>query len=250
MDFIPMNLETMVFGDIRNQPVLCYAGILVPIHYQLFLHNEVQKIKDNLEKDIKTKIHGIPVDQFSNINFFKKFEIHGKAFIDGEDFYYNLSDLDRFKVVEDLLSLVQATDVKIVASLINKQLYQANTGETNHNRMHIHAYTELVKCISNELDSSDSFAFVICDDGKPSEINNFCDALRNPVNIRVYPDLQVKLSHDKNCNLIQLADMLNFITSVQFRDVYGFPPRKRHQPKILDLYSRHLDHKMIKWECK
>ncbi len=238
------------FGDMRNQPVLCYAGILVPIHYQVFLHNEVQKLKDNLEKDIKSKIHGIPTEQFSNIDFFKKFEIHGKAFIDGEDFYYNLPDLERFKVVDDLLSLVQVTDVKIVAALVNKHLYQANTGVTNHNRMHIHAYTELVKCISTELKQSDSHAFVICDDGKPSEINNFCDALRNPTNNRVYPDLQVKLSHDKNCNLIQLADMINFITSVHFRNVYGFPPRKRHQTNIIDFYLRHLDHKIIKWEYK
>jgi hypothetical protein len=238
------------FGDMRNQPVLCYAGILVPIHYQVFLHNEVQKLKDNLEKDIKTKIHGIPVEQFSNIDFFKKFEIHGKAFIDGEDFYYNLPDLERFKVVDNLLSLVQTSDVKIVAALVNKQLFQTNTGETNHNRMHIHAYTELIKCISVEMQSSDSYAFVICDDGKPSEINNFCDALRNPANSRVYPDLQVKLSHDKNCNLIQLADVINFITSVHFRNVYGFPPRKRHQAKILDFYSKHLDQKIINWEYK
>ena len=238
------------FGDMRNQPVLCYAGILVPIHYQVFLHNEVQKLKDNLEKDIKSKIHGIPFDQFSNIDFFKKFEIHGKAFIDGEDFYYNLTDSERFKVVDDLLSLVQVADVKIVAALVNKHLYLVNKGETNHNRMHIHAYTELVKCISTELTPSDSYAFVICDDGKPSEINNFCDALRNPANRRVYPDLQVKLSHDKNCNLIQLADMINFITSVYFRDVYGFPPRKRHQTKIIDFYARHLDHKIMKWEYK
>jgi hypothetical protein len=111
------------FGDIRNQPVLCYAGILVPIHHQIHLHNEVQKIKDNLEKDIKAKIHGIPVDQFPYIDFFKKFEIHGKAFIDGEDFYYNLSDAERFRVVDELLNLVQVPDVKIVASLTNKQLY-------------------------------------------------------------------------------------------------------------------------------
>lgn len=238
------------FGDVRNQPVLCYAGILVPIHLQVFLHNEVQKIKDNLEKDIKAKIYGIPIDQFSNIDFFKNFEIHGKAFIDGEDFYFNLPDADRFKVVEDLLSLVQSTDVKIVAAITNKQLYQSNTGETNHNRMHIRSYTELVKCISSELDNSDSYAFVICDDGKPSEINNFCDALRNPVNKRVYPDLQVKLSHDKYCNLIQLADMINFIASVHFRDAYSFPPRKRHHSKILDFYSRYLNHKLIKWEYK
>ncbi|MFD2410043.1 DUF3800 domain-containing protein [Paenibacillus rhizoplanae] len=238
------------FGDMRNQPVLCYAGVLVPAHYQVYLHNEVQKIKDSLEKDIKSKIHGIPVEQFPSIDFFRKFEIHGKAFIDGEDFYYNLSDVERFAVVDNLLALLQVTDVKVVAAIVNKALYQTNTGETNHNRMHIHAYTELVKCISIELDASDSHAFVICDDGKPSEMNNFGDALRNPANRRVYPDLQVKLSHDKNCNLIQLADMVNFIASVYFRNVYGFQPRKRHQQKIMDFYSRHLDQKIIKWEYK
>lgn len=238
------------FGDMRNQPVLCYAGILVPIHYQLFLHNEVQKIKDNLETDIKAKVYGIPADQFATIDFFKKFEIHGKAFIDGENFYYNLLDSERFKVVDDLLALVSAADVKIVAAITNKQLYQTNTKDSNHNRMHIHTYTELVKSISTELDHSDSYAFVICDDGKPSEINNFCDALRNPANKRVYPDLQIKLSHDKNCNLIQLADVINFITSVHFREEYGFPPRKRHQSQILDFYSRHLNQKIIKWEYK
>lgn len=238
------------FNDMRNQPVLCYAGILVPIHYQVFLHHEVQKIKDNLEKDIKATIHGIPAEQFPHIDFFKKFEIHGKAFIDGENFYYNLSDGQRFKVVENLLSLVKASEVKVVAALVNKQLYQTRTGETNHNRMHLHAYTELVRCLSNELSRADSYAFVICDDGKPSELNHFRDALRNPLNRRVYPDLQVKLSHDHNGNLIQLADMINFITSVHFRHRYGFPPRKRHQAAILDIYARHLDSKLIIWEYK
>ncbi|WP_145410865.1 DUF3800 domain-containing protein [Paenibacillus xylanexedens] len=238
------------FGDMRNQPVLCYAGVLVPINYQVYLHNEIQKIKDNLEKDIKAKIHGIPIDQFSNIEFFKKFEIHGKAFIDGEDFYYNLSDSERFKAVEDLLSLASDTELKIVAALTNKQLYQNKTRDTNHNKMHILTYTELVRCISSEIAASDSYAFIICDDGKPSEINNFCDALRNPANNRVYPDLQIKLSHDKNCNLIQLADMINFITSVYFRNAYGFQARKRHNTQIIDFYERYLSSKIIKWEYR
>jgi hypothetical protein len=238
------------FNDMKNQPVLCYAGVLVPIHHQIHLHREVQKIKDNLEKDIKAAIHGIPAEQFPHIDFFKKFEIHGKAFIDGENFYYNLSDAQRFRVVDELLSLVKAAEVKVVAALVNKPLYQAKAKETNHNRMHLHAYTELVKCLSNEMSHSDSYAFIICDDGKPSELNHFRDALRNPANRRVYPDLQIKLSHDTNANLIQLADMINFITSVYFRAIYGFPPRKRHQETLFALYTRHLKSKIITWEYK
>jgi hypothetical protein len=236
------------FGDIKNQPVLCYAGILVPIHYQVYLHYEVEKIKDNLEKDIRRKVRGIPEDQFSSIDFFKNFEIHGKALIDGENFYYNLSDEERFDVVDRLLSLVRTPEVKVIAALTNKQLYLQKTGENNHHRMHIHAYTELVRCISDEMQLSDSYAFVICDDGKPSELSNFSNALRNPDNTRVYPDLQIKVSHDKNCNLIQLADVINFITSVYFRKVYGYPPRKRHQQRIIRFFTKHLKRKIITWE--
>ena len=222
----------------------------MPIHYQIYLHHEFQKIKNSLEIDIKSKIHGIPDDQFSKIRFFKDFEIHGKAFIDGEDFYYNLSDEERFDVVDRLLSLTRAEDIKIVAAVTDKQLYQANTGAKHHSKMHVHAYTELVNCISHELEKTNSYAFIICDDGKPSEINHFRSALKNPGNQRVYPDLQVKLSHDKDCNLIQLADLINFITSVHFRDLYGFPPRKRHHARIIDFYATHLQPKIITWEYK
>lgn len=238
------------FGDMKNQPVLCYAGILVPLDHQIYLHNEVQKILDNLEKDIKLKVHGIPEKQFNTIDFFKNFEMHGKAFIDGEDFYYNLADADRFKVVEDLLKLVQDPKIKIVASLTNKQLYQTNTGESNHNKMHINAYTELIRLINSELTPDNDFAFTICDDGKPSEISNFYNALKNPMNKHVYPDLQIKVSHDKNCNLIQLADLINFTTSVYFRDSYGFAPRKRHQPIIMQFYTQFLQKKLKYYEYK
>lgn len=238
------------FNDLKNQPILCYAGILVPLHKQIYLHNEVQKISDNLKKDIKLKIQGIPPKQINDLPFFKNFEIHGKAFIDGEDFYYNLENNDRFKVVEELLTLLQDSEIKIVASITDKQAYQTNTGISDHNKMHVDSYTELVKTINAELISNDDFAFVICDDGKPSEISNFYNALKNPTNMRVYPDLQIKESHDSNCNLIQLADLVNFITSVYFRQVNGHHARKRHQPEIIQFYTKFLQNKLIYHEYK
>ncbi|MGD6858205.1 DUF3800 domain-containing protein [Bacillus infantis] len=238
------------FNDLRNQPVLCYAGILVPLEKQIYLHNEVQKISDNLKKDIKLQVHGIPEKQIKNIPFFKNFEIHGKAFIDGEDFYYNLGDSDRFKVVDDLLNLVQDPEIKIIASLTDKKTYQSNTGNSDHNKMHINGYKELVNLINTELKPNDDFAFVICDDGKPAEISNFYNALKNPSNKRVYPDLQIKESHDSNCNLIQLADLINFITSVYFRQSYGHQARKRHQAKIVQFYTQFLQSKIKYFEYK
>ncbi|MEG0260983.1 MAG: hypothetical protein RR651_14030, partial [Lysinibacillus sp.] len=105
------------FNDLRNQPILCYAGILVPLHKQIHLHNEVQKISDNLKKDIKLKVRGIPSKQINDLPFFKNFEIHGKAFVDGEDFYYSLENDDRFQVVEKLLTLLQESEIKIIASI-------------------------------------------------------------------------------------------------------------------------------------
>lgn len=238
------------FNDLRNQPILCYAGILVPLHKQIHLHNEVQKISDNLKRDIKLKIQGIPSKNIKDLPFFKNFEIHGKAFIDGEDFYYSLENNDRFKVVEDLLTLLQDSEIKIVASITDKQTYQSTTGINDHNKMHVDGYSELVTLINTELSQNDDFSFVICDDGKPSEISNFYNALKNPSNKRVYPDLQIKESHDPNCNLIQLADLVNFITSVYFRQKYGHPPRKRHQSEIIEFYTQFLQSKIIFSEHK
>lgn len=238
------------FNDLRNQPILCYAGFLVPLNKQIYLHNEVQKISDNLKKDIKLKIHGIPSKTINDLQFFKNFEIHGKPFIDGEDFYYNLEYSERFKVVEDLLTLLQDSEIKIVASITDKHVYQTNTGISDHNKMHLDAYTELVNLINIELRQNEDFAFVICDDGKPSEISNFYNALKNPSNTRVYPDLQIKESHDPNCNLIQLADLVNFITSVYFRQRNGHAPRKRHQQKIIQFFTQFLQSKLIFSEYK
>lgn len=238
------------FNDLKNQPVLCYAGILVPIEKQIYLNNEVQKISDNLKRDIILKVQGIPDKEFNNINFFKNFEIHGKAFIDGEDFYYNLSDTERFKVVHKLLRLVQDSKIKIVASITNKLSYQKSTGISDHNKMHLNGYTELIKLINSKLSPNDDYAFIICDDGKPSEIKNFYNALKNPMNKRVYPDLQIKVSHDKNCNLILLADLINFIITVYFRHSYGYPPRKRHQSEIIKFYSQFLHSKLNFYEYK
>jgi hypothetical protein len=239
------------FGDIVNQPVLCYGGLLVPIDLQISLNSEVSKILDNLQKDIKLRVRGIPEQSFKQIDFFKNFELHGKAFIDGEDFYYNLSDSERFKVVEDILSLIQDHRIILVASVINKYLYQHNTGETNHHKMHIKGYTELVNLINKQIYSKNGHAFVIADDGKPSEISNFLDALQNTtINTRVYPDLQLKLSHDTRCKLIQVADLISFITSVFFRDKYNFPPRKRHQARIVQFYNDYLSGKLKFWEYR
>ncbi|MGE7674341.1 hypothetical protein ACQKMV_12270 [Lysinibacillus sp. NPDC094403] len=124
------------------------------------------------------------------------------------------------------------------------------TGISDHNKMHVDGYAELVNLINTELSQNDDFAFVICDDGKPSEISNFYNALKNPSNLRVYPDLQIKESHDPNCNLIQLADLVNFISSVYFRQKYGHAPRKRHQSKIIQFYTQFLQSKIIFSEYK
>lgn len=236
------------FGDMHNQPVLCYAGILVPLEQQIHLNHEVQKILDNLKQDIKLKIHGIPEEHFDEIDFFKYFEIHGKAFIDGENFYYNLSDEERFRIIGDCLKLLQNQNIIITASITNKKTYLANTNDQNHNKMHIQGYTELIHILNSQLAHHKEYAFIICDDGKPSEIRNFYQALKNPHNKRVYPDLQIKVSHDKNCTLIQLADLVNFITSVYFRSYYHYPPRKRHQAEILQLYKQFIQHKIKIYE--
>lgn len=238
------------FSDILNQPVLTYAGVLVPLEKQVYLNNEIEKILNNLKIDIKAKISGIPKKELNKLNFFQKFEIHGKDFIDGENFYGNLSFDERVKVVEKILELVQHEDYIIVASVVNKDQYKKNKGNDNHNHMHISAYTDLVKLLNVILIRQESHAFIICDDGKESEINNLCDALRNPINKVIYPDPQIKLSHDKNCNLIQLADLINFITTIYFRSSYNFPPRKRHQKEIIKLYETYLKNKIEVVEYK
>lgn len=232
------------FGDLVNQPVLCFAGILIPLEHQIHLNHEVQKRLDNLKQDIKLKVHGIPFEHFDDIDFFKHFEIHGKSFIDGEDFYYNLTDEERFHILEDFLQLLQDHNILIAASITNKQKYLTNTADENHNKMHMKGYLELIRILNAQLTTKNEYAFIICDDGKPSEIRNFYSALQNPHNKRVYPDLQIKVSHDKNSTLIQLADLVNFITSVYYRNHYHYPPRKRHQAKILQLYQTYIQHKI------
>lgn len=238
------------FGDMRNQPVLCYAGILVPHDKQVKLNLTVASEISKMKSLIKNSIAGIPQKEFEKINFFKDFELHGKAFIDGEDFYYNLNAEERFNIARTILNLVQDPDVLIIASVIDKKLYQTNTKQTDHHKMHILGYTELIRCINNELDKTNSSAFVIADDGKTSEINNFTQALHNPSNKRVYPDLQLKLSHDHACKLIQVADLITFITSVYYRDKFGHPARKRHHAEILRLFTDCVQNKIITWEYK
>lgn len=238
------------FGDISNQPILCYAGVLVPFDKQIHVNDELEKIKNGVLTKIINKIQGVPRKEIKTISFFKTFEIHSRDFFEGESFYSQLTFQERLQVMQDILDLVKNNSIDVAISVINKQSYKNDTGDKKHHKMHERGYNEFLKIINNTLNVRDNhYGFMVADECREDESTMFSTALNNQgVPALIYPDLQIRSSH--SCNIVQLADLIAFLTANFYRNQYGFRPRKNHNQHALNLYSTYLSNHVKIWEYK
>lgn len=232
------------------QPVLIYGGVLVSEKSYKILNDGFQSISDDILRKIKSEIKGIPTKEIENIPFIKEFEIHSKEFIDGDNMYSQVNFETRYDALKKILTILQEEKIFFYCSVVNKELFKTNNNNPKkHFQMHEMAYRELIKLLNTSLEEDSEKGFLISDNGRKDELELFSKVLKQQSpNGRIYPDLQVKDSHDSN--FIQLADIAVFIITIFYRNHYQFPERKRYNTEIIALYEGFIHSNLKVWEYK
>lgn len=234
------------FGDIPQQPVLCYGGILVPNALLTQLEQDFKTISYSIKLAIQAEIKGLSEDQLEEMPFFRTYEMHGKPFVDGDKLYSKISEASRLSYLEEMLKLLITHDIKVIASITKKELYKANTGEKHHINMHTLGLTNLIHTIEGELMTLKKPGVITCDNGRPAEIELLLRTIRQESKSGfIFTDLAVKDSH--NCQLVQLADIIVFLTTIYYRTQYGYV-RKHLNRELVELYTKYLAPRVKVWE--
>ncbi|SFS42278.1 hypothetical protein SAMN04488601_101521 [Paenibacillus sp. 453mf] len=112
--------------------------------------------------------------------------------------------------------------------------------------MHTLCLTQLVKMIEDELVATHQTGMIIPDEGKDQEAELLLRTVKQAsTSGRIFYDTFIKQSHC--CNLIQLADICVFLTTIFHRDKYG-SVRKNFNTELVQLYKDHLSPIATVWE--
>ncbi|WP_180361799.1 DUF3800 domain-containing protein [Paenibacillus sp. BGI2013] len=227
------------FKDMKKQPVVCYGGILVPNANVIKLERDFEALSFKAALHIKGEIKGLTIKQVNTLPFFQKYEIHSKSFFDGDDLYSKIPMIDRFKLAEEMLELIDKHGGKVIASVINKNTYKQNTGDTGHTNMHQLGMSNLIQLIEKELIQRNETGIVIPDEGRDDERELLIQVIRQETTSdRIYYSSFLQNSH--HCQLVQLADIIVFLTTIFFRYEYGYAPRKANNKELINLYQKKI----------
>lgn len=223
----------------QQQPVVCYGGILVPNTSVIGLERDFEALSFKAALQIKGEIKGLTGKQVNTLPFFQKYEIHSKSFFDGDDLYSKIPINDRFNLAEEMLELIDRHGGKVLASVINKNTYKQNTGDTGHTNMHQLGMSNLIQLIEKELIQRNETGIVIPDNGREEERELLIQVIRQETTSdRIYNSSFLQNSH--HCQLVQLADIVVFLTTVFFRFQYGYAPRKANNKELIELYQKRI----------
>ncbi len=232
------------FGDMANQPVVSYGGILVPNEHLVNIEQDFFAISCKIKLEIQNTIQG--VSHFDDMSFFKKFEIHSSHFFKGANLFGNLSLEQRLRLAEDMLNLLRQYKVKVFVAAINKSVYKNNQPSSAHIKMHGLCISEMVNLLENELLSTTSTAAVLTDNGRDDEYNLLSNELKNPKRTGVILAQAFKVE-SYNSPLVQLSDLVIYLTSNYFKNKYGFQNSK-NLADFVALYNKALSPISTCWE--
>lgn len=150
--------------------------------------------------------------------------------------YSKIPVKDRFGIAEEMLVLLARYNCKVFATVIDKKSYQNNTGETHHTNMHQLAMGNLIKLIENELNEKNETGIIIPDRGRAEERELLVQVIRQQTTTnRIFNSSFLQDSH--HCQLVQLADLVVFLTTIFYRSNYGHIARKANNQELIELYQ-------------
>ena len=227
------------FGDIQQQPVVCYGGVLVPNNKLFQLEQDFKAISDTIKGLIKGQIRGLKARDIDELKFFREYELHSKKFFDGDDLFSKIPWSDRLVYAQKILTLLRTHDCRVLSSVINKSAYLAATQDKNHINMHQLCISQVVHVLDEELSNKNESGVIIPDQGREDEFELLVRTVRQQTQSgRIFCNLFPQESHKHL--LVQIADLVVFLTTVFYRTKYGHV-RKSHNALLSALYQSHIE---------
>jgi hypothetical protein len=94
----------------------------------------------------------------------------------------------------------------------------------------------LIKLIENELNEKNETGIIIPDRGRAEERELLVQVIRQQTTTnRIFNSSFLQDSH--HCQLVQLADLVVFLTTIFYRSNYGHIARKANNQELIELYQ-------------